>query len=152
MDVQKIQARLAYANGDYVQSETYSGEALNSLLLVNPNGPDVPIYRMEHALALARLKRLPEARALIKQALDVQRGLIANGADDQMLRFELAQSLFVSALTQPTAGGKELAEAAALIAKLPAALQDFATVKRWRSRIDDEIRLNTRAALGGKAS
>lgn len=145
---QQIQAHLAYAKADYVQAEASSRQALSIVLQVDPAYGAVPTYRMEHALALARLKRLPEASALIKQVLDVQRGQIADGADSQMLHFELAQSLFVSALTQPKAGSKELAEAAMLINKLPAALQNYRSIKLWRSRINDEIRLNTRAALG----
>lgn len=143
-----LTARLAYIREYFVQAETHSREAVTSLLQADPTASDAPVYRMEHALALARLKRLPEASALIQQALDVQRGQIANGADSQILRLELAQSLYVSALTQTRAGGKELAEAAALIHKLPAAMQNYRSVKLWRGRINDEIRLNTRAALG----
>lgn len=149
--VLQIQAHLAYAKGDYDQAERSSRDALRLTLQIDATSVDAPKFRMEHALALARLKRLTEATALIKLALDVQRGQIADGADDQMLRFELAQSLYVSALTQPKAGGKELAEAASLIDKLPAALQNYRTIKLWRSRINDEIRLNTRAALGPSA-
>jgi len=145
-------SRVAYINGDLEQAEKYSNRALTSILQVDRAASTLSVYQMEHALALARLKRLPEAASKIKQALDVQRAHLANGADSEMLRLELAKSLYVSALTQPKAGGKELAEAATLIAKLPAAMQNYRTVKLWRSRINDEIRLNTRAALGTTAS
>jgi len=146
--IRQYAAQAAYAKGNYVGAQENSQEALNMLLQLDSADVNAPVLRMEHALALARLKRLPEARGLIKQALDVQRSQIANRADDQMLRLELAQSLFVSALTQPNAGGKELAEAAALIAKLPLAIQNYHTVNLWRNRINDEIRLDTRAKLG----
>jgi len=145
-------ARLAYITDDFVQAETYSRRALTSILQTKRNALEFAAYRTDHSLALARLKRLPEASALIVQSLEEQRSMIANGADNQMLRLELAQNLYVSALTQPKAGGKELAEAVDLIAKLPATMQNYRTVKLWRSRINDEIRLNTRAALGSTVS
>jgi hypothetical protein len=141
----QIAAHVAYAGGDFVQAEASSREALSLLLQADPADIRPPVYRMEHALALARLHRLPEARAQIALALSVQRAQIAAGADDQLLRLELAQSLFVSALCQPTAGMPELREAAKLVAQLPDAMQDYRTVRLWRTRINDEIRLNTRA-------
>jgi len=146
--LQRLQARFAYTKGDYAQALESSNQALASVLQTNQTALGIATYRIEYALALARLKQLPEASKLIQEVLDVQRSMIANGADSQTLRLELAQSLYVSALTQPKAGGKELAEAATLIAKLPSEMQDYRTVKLWRSRINDEIRLNTRAALG----
>jgi tetratricopeptide (TPR) repeat protein len=143
---QRVAAHLAYAGGDYVQAEASSRQALDFLLKADPGDLREPVYRMEHALALARLHRLPEAREQIKLVLNVQRALIADGADDQLLRLELAQSLFVSALCQPTAGTPELKEAAKLVAQLPAAIQGYRSVRLWRTRINDEIRLNSRAA------
>lgn len=148
--LRRIQAHRAYAAGDYQLAETSSRLALDAELQRDFASPDLPVFRMELALALARMKKLPEASALIQEVLKVQRGQIANGADDQILRLELAQSLYVSALTQPGAGSKELAEAATLIAKLPAAIQNYRSVVLWRQRIADEIRLNTRAALAIK--
>ena len=124
--------------------------AINAELQRDVVSLDLTAYKMDLALALARLKKLPEASALIQEALKVQRGQIANGADDQLLRLELAQSLYVSALTQPGAGGKELAEAADLIAKLPTAMQNYRSVVLWRKRINDELRSNSRAALATK--
>ncbi|WP_295992706.1 hypothetical protein [Rugamonas sp.] len=145
-------AHQAFAAGDYARAEAESGAALK---LHNMDISDVarPVFLAEHALALARLRRLPEARALVKLALDEQRAQIAAGSDDQTLRMELAQSLYVSALTQPTAGMAELKEAAALLDRLPAEMQAYRTVRLWRGRIADEMRLNTRAGLAaGSAS
>jgi len=146
-NVHRIQAHIAYAQGDYKLAELSSRQALGLLLQADSTAIDAPIYRMEHALALARLKRLPEASVLINEALKVQLRQIADGADDQTLRLQLAQSLYVSALTQPKAGSRELSEAASLIAKLPVEIQNYRSVNLWRKRINDEIRLNTRAAL-----
>ena len=142
---QQIASHLAYADGDYAQAETSSRQALDFLLQADPGDTKEPVFRMEHGLALARLRRLPEARAQVDQAMRVQRGQIADGADDQLLRLELAQSLFVAALCQPTAGLPELKEAARLVAQLPAAILDYRSVRLWRARINDEMRLNTRA-------
>lgn len=142
---QQIRAHLAYADGDYAQAEASSRQALDFLLQADPGDMKESVFRMEHALALARLRRLPEARAQVGLALTVQRGQIADGADDQLLRLELAQSLFVAALCRPTAGMPELKEAARLIAQLPAAIQGYRSARLWRARIADEMRLNTRA-------
>lgn len=144
-------AHQAFADGDYARAEAESGAALK---LHGMNTSDVarPVFRSEHAMALARLRRLPEARALVKLALDEQRAQITAGSDDQTLRLELAQSLYASALTQPTAGKAELTEAAALLARLPSAMQDYRTVRLWRGRIADELRLNTRAGLATGAA
>lgn len=152
LSAHRAAAHLAYAAGDYAQAEAESGQALK---IYSPSMTDVTtraVFRMEHALALARLRRLPEARVLLKLALDEQRAQIAAGADDQMLSLELAQSLYVSALTQPAAGGAELREAATLLARLPAAMQNYRTVRLWRGRVADEIRLNTRAGLAPGAA
>jgi hypothetical protein len=148
---ERVAAHLAYARGDYAWAEASSRRAVSFLLLANPGDVAAPLYRAEHALALARLHRLPEARALIKPVLDMQRAQLAAGSDDQLLRLELAQSLFVSALCQPTAGMPELKEAAALLAHLPAALQNYHSVDLWRRRVRDEIRLDTRALRGDRA-
>jgi tetratricopeptide (TPR) repeat protein len=145
-DLLQVGAHRAYADGDYAQAEADSRQALGFLLQADPGSTSEPVYRMEHALALARLHRLPDAREQIKLALGVQRAQIADGADDVLLRLELAQSLFVSALCQPTAGMPELQEAAKLVAQLPAAIQGYRSVRLWRARINDEIRLSTRAA------
>lgn len=145
-------AQQAYINTEYSQAEVFSRKALMLAQQTGFDSIELTTLQIDHALALARVNRLSEASTLINQALEVQRGLIANGADSQVLRLELAQSLYVSALTQPKAGDKELLEARELITKLPAAMQNYRTVKLWRSRIDDEIRLNTRAALGASST
>ena len=147
---------LLYGSPDYARAERASQNALASLLahedlyppLAFAFGLTVESTRADHALALARLHRLTEARTEIALALAAQRAQIADGADDKRLQLDLAKSLFVSALCQPTAGQPELAEASALIRQLPASMQTYRSVRLWRTRINDEIRRNTRALAG----
>ncbi|MDL2355818.1 MAG: hypothetical protein QFF03_11215, partial [Pseudomonadota bacterium] len=134
----QLDARRAYEAGDFVRAEASGRLALGMAgRVVGAGMMDLQVLRMGHALALARLQRHAEARALVGQALAVQRAAIAGGSDDQMLRLEMAQSLYVSALAQPGAGAAELKEAAALAAALPAQMQALRSVKLWRARIDN---------------
>lgn len=148
---EQVAAHQAYARGDYARAEASSGRAVRFLLLADPGDVTAPALRTEHALALARLHRLPEARAIIQPVLAIQRAQRAAGGDDQFLRLELAQSLFVSALCQPAAGMPELREAAALLAHMSPALQNYHTVRLWQRRIADELRLDSRARQANRS-
>lgn len=137
----ELDARRAEAAGDFVRAEASGRSALEMAgQIAGAVVPEMPVMRMEHALALARLQRHAEARALVGLALKQQRATIAAGSDDQMLRLELAQSLYVSALAQPGAGAAELKEAAALLAGLPAPMQPMRSVRLWRARVDAALR------------
>ncbi len=130
-----IDARLAYDDGAYVHAEASSRLALGAAVKGQAPSSWIAVLRTQHALALARLARLPEARAQARLALDEQRALLAAGSDDQWLRLELAQTLYAVALTQPVGGATELREAAALLDSLPSAMQEYRTVRLWRERI-----------------
>ena len=127
-------ARLAYAEADYARAEASSRLALD-LAVKFERKTSFARLRAQHALALARLGRLPEARAQVALALDDQRSKIAVGSDGQVLRLELAQSLYAQAWTEPNGDAKELKEAAALLDALPAAMQPYRSVRLWRERI-----------------
>lgn len=137
----ELDARRAEAAGEFVRAEASSRQAVAMAGRV-PGAAifQLPVLHMEHALALARLQRHAEARELVSLALKVQRAAIAAGSDDQMLRLELAQSLYVSALAQPGAGAAELKEAAVLLAGLPAQMQPMRSVKLWRARVDAALK------------
>jgi hypothetical protein len=135
-----VDARLAYARGDYARAEASSRLALELAIGFqdvdrDDAGSEASTERTQYALALARLGRLPDARAQVALALAEQRRRIAAGSDDQMLRLELAQSLYALAWTQPDGGAKELKEAAQLLDGLPGAMQPYRTVRLWRERI-----------------
>ena len=130
-----IDARLAYDDGAYARAEAASRRALGAAVKGQAPASWIAVLRTQHALALARLARLTEARAQAVLGLDEQRAFIAAGSDDQWLRLELAQTLYALALTQPGDGAKELREAAALLDALPAAMQHYRSVRLWRARI-----------------
>lgn len=137
----ELDARRADAAGDFVRAEASGRIALEMAgRVAGAAYPGLAVMRMEHALALARLQRHPEARTLVGLALKEQRALIAAGSDDQVLRLELAQSLYVSSLAQPGAGAAELKEAAALLAGLPAPMQPMRSVRLWRARVDAALK------------
>ena len=92
-------ARLAYAEADYARAEASSRLVLD-LAMKFEERTEFAGLRARHALALARLGRLPEARAQVALALDEQRSKIAVGSDGQVLRLELAQSLYAQAWTE----------------------------------------------------
>jgi tetratricopeptide (TPR) repeat protein len=146
---EEVRAHQAYARGDYERAEAASRRALRFLLMADPGSVAAPAFSTGLALSLARLHRAAEARALIEPVLKLQRGQIAAGGDDQLLRLQLAKTLFVSALCQRAGGIAELNEAAALLARLPDTLQHYHSVELWRRRIADEIRLHGRSGRAG---
>jgi len=90
------------------------------------------------ALVLARRNRHDEAIALITPALKFQRELAARGRDDPGQRVELANALFVAAAVGFGDRPAQLAEATALIDKLPPDLRRAKTTDILRERIAEE--------------
>jgi hypothetical protein len=134
-------ARLAIAGADFKSAEAHAREALALTTHESDWDNDAVqknVIQAEHALALARLKRYPEAVLVANQALAQQRAQLV-GSDDQMLRFEMAQTLYALALAKPGAGRAEMQQAAALLANLPAAMQRYRSVKMWRARVAAEL-------------
>jgi tetratricopeptide (TPR) repeat protein len=141
----QLDAEVAYDAGDAVRAEASSrlGLPLPRVLTVDLD-LDPWTLRTLHALALARLGRHAEARADAAIAIRAQRAFLAAGADDQRLRFQMAQSLYAAAMAQPGAGQPELKEAAAVIAALPPELRATRTVQRWRGRIEQALKEGVR--------
>jgi len=90
------------------------------------------------ALVLARRNRHDEAVALITPALKFQRDLAARGRDDPGQRVDLANALFVAAAVGVGDRSSQLAEASALLDKLPLELKRATTVNELRERIGEE--------------
>ncbi len=89
------------------------------------------------ALVKVRLNQPAEARALIEPALKFQRELAARNVDDPSQRLDHAAALCVAAVAGVGDPAAQLAEAAALMDKLPPEMQRLSYVEIWRNRIAD---------------
>ena len=87
------------------------------------------------ALVKVRLDQPAEARALIEPALKFQRDLAARNVDDPSQRLDHAAALCVAAVAGVGDPAAQLAEAAALMEKLPPEMKRLSYVEVWRSRI-----------------
>jgi tetratricopeptide (TPR) repeat protein len=90
------------------------------------------------AVALARLGRLDEARAMIGPALAFHRGLVARRAGDPSLREEAALTTYAAAIAGAGDRAALLAEAASLVAVMPPEYARAATVTWLRGQIARE--------------
>jgi len=90
------------------------------------------------ALVLARLGRTEEAQKIAAAALRFQRELAARNRDSAGQRFELAITLYVAAVAGLGDSSAQLAEAAAIMQKLPAEMQALHSVSVWQKRIAEE--------------
>ncbi len=87
------------------------------------------------AAAVARQGRSAEAREILKPALKYHRDQYARRHDSVFQHFELAQAVYVAALTEPEKRGALLAEATALLDSIPPALSKWKTGQRLRADI-----------------
>jgi tetratricopeptide (TPR) repeat protein len=88
----------------------------------------------------ARQGKVAEAQKLVDPVLKLQRELNARGADndDQLQRSELANALYVSALAGSPQKAAQLAEAAALLDRLPPEMRRMSEPTRLRAAISEE--------------
>jgi hypothetical protein len=96
---------------------------------------------VEHALAamaLARLGRTSEARAIIGPALEFQRELAARNREDPTQRLDFAKALYAAALAGAGEPKALLAEAAAQVGNQPPEWQRTVPITFWRARIHEE--------------
>jgi len=81
----------------------------------------------------------PEAaRTLIVPALKFQRDLAPRNVDDPNQRLDLSAALYVAALAGVGNPAAQLAEASALVDKLPTEMKGLKYVVDWTGRIADE--------------
>jgi hypothetical protein len=89
------------------------------------------------ALVKVRQGEAREARALIEPALAFQRELAARNVDDPSQRLELAAALCAAAAAGVGDPARQLAEASALLDRLPAEMKRASYVAFWRDRLDE---------------
>jgi hypothetical protein len=132
----------AYALKDYATAE----RAMRKVLELRAKVPtertsdrrDLEEQRIFMALVLTRLGRTEEAQKLAAAALKFERELVARNRDSAYQRFELAQALYVAAIAGLGDANVQLAEADAIIKKLPAEMQKLRNVTVWQERITEE--------------
>lgn len=135
-------ANAAFELKDYGAAE----RALAAVLELRAKLPPEQIFdkrereseRVFMALVLARLGRTEEAQKMIASSLKFERELAARNIDSAGQRFELAQALYVAAVAGYGNPGAQLAEAAAILQKLPTEMQKLRSVMIWQQRINEE--------------
>jgi hypothetical protein len=90
------------------------------------------------ALGLAQLGRNEEAQKIVASTLRFERDLAARNIDSAGQRFDLARGLYVAAVAGYGNANAQLAEAAAILQKLPAEMQQLRRVTVWQQRITEE--------------
>jgi hypothetical protein len=134
-------AQASLQAGDYVHAEFAAAQAHAFSPRSDYLGTRRPATAdIVHALALAHLGRNDEAQKLVAPLVASHRKLLAEGADDQYVRVDLAAGLLVSALSRPAQRATELKEAQALLASLPPEMQSLKTVELWKARVRDAMR------------
>jgi tetratricopeptide (TPR) repeat protein len=92
------------------------------------------------AMIAARRERHAEAQTILEPVLEFHRRLYGRGKDNDDLSqyVQLAHALYASALAAPGQKASQLAEAAAIIDRLPPAMRGLVSVSLWRNRIAEE--------------
>jgi tetratricopeptide (TPR) repeat protein len=127
---------------DYPAAETQARLAIEHSQKTLPRAVDELVAlaqtRVLLAIALAREGRNPEAAALLETDLKYLRGLVSRGTEDLNHHFTLAQALYADAIAQPAQARALLAEAAALIDKMPKDMSRRKSVAQLRGWIAEE--------------
>jgi tetratricopeptide (TPR) repeat protein len=135
-------ARAAFGLGDYATAERAMARVLELRAKVPTvrlgDRRDQEIERLYMALILARLGRTDEAQRLVGEVLKFERDLAARNRDSAGQRFELAQTLYVAAVAGFGDARAQLAEADAIVRKLPVEMQRLREVELWQARIAAE--------------
>jgi hypothetical protein len=132
-------ALAAYSLGDAAAAEQFAAVALQQWKLVgtpeNIDRRNEGEARLVRAMALVRLGRHDEARALVGPVLAMHRDLTAINRGSVLQRFELAQALIAASASGLGDARAQRAEAARLLDGLPEELRNFSAVKFWRARL-----------------
>jgi len=94
--------------------------------------------RIFMTLVLARFGRTEEAQKFATAALKYERELAARNRDSAYQGFELAEALYVATVAGLGDANAQLAEADAIMKKLPAEMQKLRGVSIWQERITEE--------------
>ena len=132
-----------YARGDFAAAERALREAVAAharlpfrALNDRRDEAEVSTYL---AMSLARLGKAAEAQQAIAPTLTFARELGARNHEDEWQHLELAAALYAAALTDSSSREAKLNEASALIAALPASMQETASARLWRTRIREAL-------------
>ncbi len=132
-------ASAAYAKGDFAAADREMGKVLEARKQRNLSElgerRDGIAEQTFAALVKVRLDRPDEARALIVPALAFQRDLARRNVDDPSQRAALAAALYVTAIAGVGDRAAQLAEAAALMDKLPPEMKRLSVYATGRDRI-----------------
>jgi hypothetical protein len=99
---------------------------------------DASDYQILAAMIAARLGHPAEASQIIEPVLKFHRELYTRGNDDLTQHLQLASALYTHALIAPGQSAAQLAEAAAIIDRMPAEMRRMKTTALIRSNIADE--------------
>ena len=131
-------ADAAYAMKDYAPAEDAARRGVAARLAAPPQNRVetffVSEHHTQHALALARLGRLPEARAALTPALELHRQF-PDASEAEWVRERRARVRLAQALAAPDEAQARLAEAAALIDGLSVEYRRMASVVQMRNEI-----------------
>src|SRR5205823_5689269 len=129
----------AYAKGDFAAADREMAKVLEARKQRNLSElgerRDGIAEQTFAALVKVRLERPDETRALIVPALAFQRDLARRNVDDPSQRAALASALYVAAIAGVGDRAAQLAEAAALMDKLPPEMKRLSLYATWRDRI-----------------
>ena len=90
------------------------------------------------SIAMSRLGKTSEARALLSPVLEWQRARYARNHDDAQERLDYASALYAFALTDSAHRNESLGQASAIIAALPAEMRSLKSTRRWEDRVRAE--------------
>jgi hypothetical protein len=134
-----IAAEAQLALGDFKSAERSAreGYAARKSRPESPvtDGVTLAAHSRNLALALLGQQRDAEAREAIAPAVTFMREVQKRNRQDEQLRFEIAKTLFVEALTDPPRRAALLHEATAMMDALPESMRSLGEVKRWRERV-----------------
>jgi hypothetical protein len=142
-DLYDLDAESAYSVGDYERAQTDGGAAIERAIALDFKAPDdlraVDDERAKQVLALAHLRRYPQADQLIAPVLARVRARTADRNEDYRAAAQEARALLAAAVARPGTGASDLERAARLFAGMPAEMRGLASVRVWRERIDTEL-------------
>jgi hypothetical protein len=123
--------------GDYEAANS----ALGSAVPIAATGNDW-VSRNYHAslivlqsIAMSRLGKTADARALLSPVLDWQRARFARNHDDAEERLDYASALYAQALTDGAHRNELLSQATAIVDALPAEMRSLKSTRIWADRV-----------------
>jgi tetratricopeptide (TPR) repeat protein len=132
-------ADACYRMQDYPAAERAIGEAIENRQLIprrtTQEARDANDDQILAAMIAARLGHREEGQRIIAPALAFHRALFARGNDDLTQHVQLARALYAFALANPVRRSPELAQAAAIIDRLPQPMRDLISTRRLRAWI-----------------